>query len=164
MTADMSIAQMTVDDLDEVLSIERASFRTPWSKGAFLYELKKNRVARCWVARGAAVPAPVIAGYLCLWEIGPEIHITNLAVHPGWRRQGVARALLGMTLEDARRRRLRLAVLEVRPTNTEALGLYEGLGFRVVGRRKGYYFDNGEDALVMEVDLAGTPAESQHGR
>ena len=153
MPANVTIEQMTVEDLDEVLSIERASFRTPWSKGAFLYELKKNRVARCWVARGAMVPEPVIVGYLCLWEIGPEIHITNLAVHPDWRRQGVARALLGVTMEDARRRQLRLAILEVRPTNTEALGLYEGLGFRVVGRRKEYYFDTGEDALVMEADL-----------
>ena len=158
MTVNATIAQMSIEDLDEVLSIERASFRTPWSKGAFLYELKKNRAARCWVARGATVPAPVIVGYLCLWEIGPEIHITNLAVHPGWRRQGVARALLGITIEDARRRHLRLAILEVRPTNTEALKLYEGHGFRVIGRRKGYYFDTGEDALVMEADLTAVPS------
>lgn len=163
MTVNVTIAQMTVEDLDEVLSIERASFGTPWSKGAFLYELRKNGVARCWVARRAMVPDPLIVGYLCLWEIGPEIHITNLAVRPGWRRQGVARALLGMTMEDARRRHLRLAILEVRPTNTEALGLYEDLGFRVVGRRKEYYFDTGEDALVMEADLAVAPTESQPG-
>ena len=115
MTVNVTIEQMTVEDLDEVLSIERASFGTPWSKGAFHYELKKNRVARCWVARGAVVPEPVIVGYLCLWEIGPEIHITNLAVHPGWRRQGVARALLGVTMEDARRRHLRLAILRCDP-------------------------------------------------
>lgn len=160
----LSVEPMTVDDLDEVLAIEGASFRTPWSRGAFLYELRKNRVARCWVARGSAVPAPTIVGYLCLWEIGPEIHITNLAVHPDWRRQGVARALLGGTIEEARRRHLRLAILEVRPTNTEALGLYEGLGFKVVGRRKGYYFDTGEDALVMEADLAATPSGTNPNR
>ena len=52
-----------------------------------------------------------------------------------------------------------LAFLEVRPTNTEALGLYERLGFRVIGRRKGYYFDTGEDALVMEARLSGEPSE-----
>jgi len=145
---------MNIADLDEVLPIERASFRAPWSRGAFLYELRQNRVARCWVARAEKA----LVGYLCLWEIGPELHITNLAVHPSWRRQGIARALLGSTLEDARRRRLRLVILEVRPTNVEALGLYEGLGFRVVGRRKGYYFDTGEDALVMEANLTTVPA------
>jgi ribosomal-protein-alanine N-acetyltransferase len=142
---------MAVSDLDAVLAIERASFVTPWSRGAFVYELKQNPVARCWIARQSGN----VVGYLCLWEVGPEIHITNLAVHPGWRRQGVARTLLRTILEDARRRGLTLALLEVRPTNSEARGLYESFGFRLVGRRKGYYPDTGEDALVMEVALAG---------
>jgi ribosomal-protein-alanine N-acetyltransferase len=144
---------MTPGDLEEVLPIEHASFPTPWSRAAFLYELKQNQLARCWVARGETTGAPVVLGYLCLWEIGPEVHITNLAVHPDWRRRGIAGALLGRTLEDARQRQLRLAILEVRPTNTEARELYERLGFRVIGRRKGYYVDTGEDALVMEADL-----------
>ena len=148
-----SLEPLTPADLDEVLAIERISFPTPWSRGAFLYEMRQNPAARCWVARGAP-PAPSVLGYLCLWEISPEIHITNLAVHPDWRRQGIARALLTATLEDARRRGLTLALLEVRPNNAEALGLYEGLGFQIVGRRKGYYFDTGEDALLMRADLA----------
>jgi ribosomal-protein-alanine N-acetyltransferase len=153
-----SIEPMTADDLVHVLPIERASFPTPWSRGAFLYELQQNQVARCWVARCENAPTPAVVGYLCLWEIGPEVHITNLAVHPDWRRQGIARGLLGRTLEDARSRHLRLAILEVRPTNIEALGLYERLGFRVVGRRKGYYVDTGEDALVMEAQLSEVPS------
>jgi ribosomal-protein-alanine N-acetyltransferase len=96
-----------------------------------------------------------VVGYLCLWEIGHEIHITNLAVHPSFRRQGIGRRLLAPVLEDGRRRGIALVLLEVRPTNAEALALYESLGFRVIGRRKGYYFDTGEDALVMEAALAG---------
>ncbi len=152
-----SLEPLTAADLDEVLAIERASFPSPWSRGAFLYELRQNPVARSWVARGSG-SAPSILGYLCLWEVPPEIHITNLAVHPAWRRQGVARALLGAILEDARRRRLTVAHLEVRPTNAEARSLYEGLGFRVVGRRKGYYFDTGEDALLMQADLTASHA------
>lgn len=155
---------MTADDLDEVLPIERASFSTPWSRGAFLYELRENPAARCWVARGETASKPAVGGYLCLWEIGPELHITNLAVHPDWRRQGIARLLLGKTLEDARRRHLRLVILEVRPGNVEALGLYKSLGFQVVGLRKGYYFDTGEDALVMEADLTTAPAGNQSKR
>jgi len=136
----------------EVLVIERAAFPTPWSRGAFLYEMKQNPAARCWVARGSG-PAPSVLGYLCLWELSPEIHITNLAVHPDRRRQGIARALVAAILEDARRRQLTLALLEVRPSNSEALSLYEGLGFHVIGRRKGYYFDTGEDALLMQANL-----------
>jgi ribosomal-protein-alanine acetyltransferase len=80
-----------------------------------------------------------LCGYLCLWEIGHEIHITNLAVHPEWRRRGIARALLESILTEGRARGVLLAFLEVRPTNIEALGLYESLGFRVIGQRKGYY-------------------------
>jgi ribosomal-protein-alanine N-acetyltransferase len=151
----LSLAPMTLDDLDEVLSIEKASFYTPWSRGAFRYELTQNRVARSMVVRVGRD----IAGYLCLWEIGHEIHVTNLAVHPRHRRHGLARMLLAAMLDDARRKNVELVFLEVRPTNVEALNLYESLGFRVIGRRKGYYFDTGEDALVMEARLA---AESSH--
>jgi ribosomal-protein-alanine N-acetyltransferase len=158
-----SLEPMTADDLDEVLGIERASFKTPWSRKAFIYELKQNRVARCWVAReeggdgdgGPRKKGRRVIGYVCVWEIGVEMHLTNLAVHPEGRRQGVGRALLGWVIEDARGRGLTLVCLEVRPTNVEALGLYESFGFRVVGRRKGYYFDTGDDALVMEASFAG---------
>jgi len=150
---------MTLEDLDEVLVIEKASFHTPWSRGAFRYELTQNRVARSLVVRGNRE----LLGYVCLWEIGHEIHITNLAVHPRHRRRGVARALLGSILEDARRKSVELVFLEVRPTNVEALTLYESLGFRVIGRRKGYYFDTGEDALVMETRLAAETSQPAGG-
>ena len=135
--------------------LERLSFKTPWSRASFRYEITQNRVARCLVVRldGRLV------GYLCLWEIGYEIHITNLAVHPDRRRQGLARSLIQSVLEDGRGRGVTLAFLEVRPTNSEALGLYESLGFSVIGRRKGYYFDTGEDALVMETRLAGARSD-----
>jgi ribosomal-protein-alanine N-acetyltransferase len=143
-------------DLDEVLAIERASFTMPWSRGAVLYEIEQNRVARCYVTR----EAERIVGYICVWEVADEMHITNIAVHPDVRRRGIGRSLLGSVLEDARRRGTRAVVLEVRPSNREARALYESFGFRVVGRRRGYYYDTGEDALVMEVTLAG----EEHGR
>jgi ribosomal-protein-alanine N-acetyltransferase len=146
------VGLMRLHDIDEVVAIERVSFQTPWSRAAFRYELTENRVARCLVARSD----DGVVGYLCLWEIGHEIHITNLAVHPSWRRRGIGRRLLAPVLEDGRRRGISLVLLEVRPTNAEARALYESLGFRVIGRRKGYYFDTGEDALVMEAALAGT--------
>ena len=145
-----AVEPMRPEDLDEVLSIEAGSLSMSWSRGAFLYEIQQNRVARCRVVREAGD----IVGYLCVWEIGDEIHITNVAVHPKHRRQGIARTLLGGVLTEARARDLRLIVLEVRPSNREAIGLYESFGFRVTGRRRGYYYDTGEDALVMEARLA----------
>lgn len=152
----LSVEPMRAEDLDEVLAIERVSFSMPWSRGAFLYEIEQNRVARCWVMRDTGR----VIGYVCLWEVADELHVTNIAVDPKRRRRGIARTLLGGVVEDARRRGLRLVVLEVRPSNREALTLYESFGFRVVGRRRGYYYDTGEDALVMEVTLgAEAPAD-----
>ena len=146
--------RMRPEDLDEVLAIERASFTMPWSRGAFLYEMQQNRVARCWIGRLDDGP---VAGYLCLWEVVDELHITNVAVRPSVRRQGVARALLRSVLDDGRGRRFKVVVLEVRPSNHHAFTLYESFGFRVVGRRHGYYYDTGEDALVMEIALSAQP-------
>jgi ribosomal-protein-alanine N-acetyltransferase len=151
---------MRPEDLEDVLAIERASFSMPWSRGAFLYEMEQNRVARCWVIRESAR----LVGYLCLWEVADELHITNIAVHPATRRRGVARSLLGTILDEARGRGLRLVILEVRPSNHEARTLYESFGFRVVGRRRGYYYDTGEDALVMEATLAREAKESRAPR
>ncbi|MGH7278103.1 MAG: GNAT family N-acetyltransferase, partial [Candidatus Rokuibacteriota bacterium] len=81
----------------------------------------------------------------------------NIAVDPARRRHGFGRTLLQGVIEDARRRGLRVVALEVRPSNSEARGLYESFGFQVVGRRRGYYYDTGEDALVMEATLSGMP-------
>jgi len=147
--ATLFIERMRPDDLDDVLAIERASFSMPWSRGAFLYEIEQNRVARCYVMR----EAERLVGYICVWEVADEMHITNIAVHPAARRRGIGRGLLGSVLDDARRRSMRLVVLEVRPSNVEARALYETFGFQVVGRRRGYYYDTGEDALVMETVL-----------
>ena len=145
-----SVEAMRPGDLEEVLAIERASFTMPWSRGAFLYEIEQNRVARCHVVREAGV----IVGYLCVWEIADEVHVTNIAIHPAHRRRGIARELMATLIADARARDLRMIVLEVRPSNHHAIALYESFNFRVTGRRRGYYYDTGEDALVMEARLA----------
>jgi ribosomal-protein-alanine N-acetyltransferase len=84
-------------------------------------------------------------------------------VHPEWRRRGVARRLLAAALAEGASRGVVLAFLEVRPTNTRALALYDSLGFQVIGRRNGYYFDTGEDALVMEARLGGDAARAVAG-
>jgi [ribosomal protein S18]-alanine N-acetyltransferase len=157
----LALDRMRPEDLDEVLAIEQASFTMPWSRGAFLYEMQQNRVARCWVARDDETH---VIGYLCLWEVVDEVHITNVAVRPDARRQGIARGLLRTVLDDARGRAFKLVVLEVRPSNDHARSLYESFGFRVVGRRRGYYYDTGEDALVMEIGLRDGPAGNRTAR
>lgn len=133
----LSIERMLPADLPEVLVIERASFSMPWSRGAFLYEIEQNQVARCWVGREDGR----VVGYICLWQVADELHVTNVAVHPDARRHGFAHARVATS---------RIVLLEVRPSNIEAIPLYESFGFRVIGRRRGYYYDTGEDALVME--------------
>ncbi len=151
--AALRVDPMGVDDLDQVLAIERASFPHPWSRQAFLYELRENRVARLWIARATDEPAAPVVGYLCLWFIADEVHVTNFAVHPASRRRGIGRQLMGTLLELCRREGATRAALEVRPNNHEARRLYEAFGFRQVGLRKGYYFDTGEDAILMEARL-----------
>ncbi len=141
-----SVDLMRAGDLDEVLAIERASFTMPWSRGAFLYEIEQNRVARCHVVRDGGT----IVGYVCVWEIADEVHVTNIAIHPAHRRRGIARDLLAGLLAEARARDVRMVVLEV---------------FRVTGRRRGYYYDTGEDALVMESRLVtASPAAGGNQR
>jgi ribosomal-protein-alanine N-acetyltransferase len=156
---ELTATPMAAADLDQVLAIERVSFITPWTRAAFCYEIEQNKVARCTTMRWAGR----IVGYLCLWEIGHEIHITNLAVHPELRRQGVGRRLLALAMAEGAARGVTLAFLEVRPSNGQALKLYESLGFQVIGRRTGYYFDTGEDALVMEARLGGDAARAVAG-
>jgi len=149
-----------MEDLDEVLAIERASFPNPWSRHAFLYELHENRVANLWVVREEQADpggGERVVGYLCLWAIADEVHITNLAVHPDHRNRGIGRHLLGALLDHYRAQGAVSAALEVRPSNMAARRVYEGFGFRQVGLRRGYYFDTGEDAVLMEARLTEPP-------
>ena len=156
----LSIERMRSVDLSDVLAIERASFSMPWSRGAFLYEIEQNQVARCWVARTNGQ----VVGYICLWEVADEVHVTNVAVHPEARRHGIGRSLLESVFERARASVARIVLLEVRPSNVEALALYESFGFRVVGRRGGYYYDTGEDALVMEAPVVAADSRRPETR
>lgn len=143
------IEPMKVDDVEEVLAIEQASFPTPWSRLAFLSELLENERAVYLAARQEGR----IIGYVGMWRILDEGHITNLAVHPDARRQGVGRRLLQTLCDLAQARGLHRLTLEVRVSNAPAQHLYESFGFLAAGVRPGYYQDNNEDALIMWLDL-----------
>lgn len=102
--------------------------------------------ARIWVARDA--PGKEALGFLLAWSVADELQVINLATHPDFRRQGVAKLLLSNALERALRERARLVLLEVRRSNQAAIALYRAHGFSVCHVRRAYYADN-EDALEM---------------
>jgi [ribosomal protein S18]-alanine N-acetyltransferase len=144
----ISVEPMTVDDLEAVHAIERASFLVPWPEDAYRNELLTNRLASYLVARAG----DEIVGFGGLWVMVDEAHITTFAVDPRWRRRGVGEWMLLALLDVAVARQAREATLEVRLSNMPARRLYEKYGFRPVGIRPRYYSDNGEDALIMTTD------------
>ena len=104
----------------------------------------------------AASPPPLL-GLGCLWSIADEAHITVLAVHPAYRQQGLGQALLCALLTSAWKQQLKWATLEVRASNETAIALYQKFGFQALGRRKRYYQDNGEDAIILWLNHLQNP-------
>jgi ribosomal-protein-alanine N-acetyltransferase len=145
-----TIRAMNLDDLSSVLEIDRLSFPVPWPERSYRYELTENPASSLLVAENNEADRRVV-GFIGCWLIADEVHISTLAVHPESRGLGIGRMLLEATLDQSARRGAELATLEVRVSNAIAISLYRKLGFEVVGRRPGYYRDNGEDALLMTV-------------
>ncbi len=152
--SELVIAPMEVSDLPQVVAIDESSFATPWSAASYHYELTENRVAHflVGVAPGNGYPRQVV-GYAGYWLVVDEAHIGTLAVHPAWRRRGLGERLLTALLQQALALGARSATLEVRAGNLAAQALYRKHGFDDVGRRKHYYRDNGEDALLLTARL-----------
>jgi len=144
-TAPVLIQEMTLEDVDGVQSVERASFPVPWPANAFRHELTENRKARYIVARDA----DRIVGYAGLWLMVDEAHITTFAVLPDARRRRIGERLLQGLFEIAHEMSAEWLTLEVRASNLAAQRLYEKYGFRRAGVRRRYYSDNNEDALIM---------------
>ena len=139
------IVPMNSDHLDEVAELERICFSTPWSRNMLAEELD-NALSAFLLAlddRGR------VAGYAGLQVVLDEGYITNVAVRPDCRRQGVASQLLQVFLDFAQGNRLAFLTLEVRASNYDAIALYGSRGFRSVGRRKNYYEHPREDAVIM---------------
>ncbi|MDI6600968.1 MAG: ribosomal protein S18-alanine N-acetyltransferase [Thermoanaerobacteraceae bacterium] len=145
MKENIRIVPMTKEHVDSVIEIEELSFSIPWAKEAFEMEVTMNKCATYIVA----MIDDVVTGYGGFWAILDEAHITNIAVHPDYRGIGVGNALLEGLIEAARKRGATSMTLEVRASNEIAQNLYRKYGFKAYGRRKGYYQDNGEDAIIM---------------
>jgi ribosomal-protein-alanine N-acetyltransferase len=141
--APLEIRPLAYADLPQVIAIERRAFPTPWSLAMFVLELSKPS-GICL----AALEHGVIVGYLVCSRYDTVWHLMNVAVEPPKQRQGIASALLERLFEQADRPREQYT-LEVRTSNEAAIRLYERFGFRAAGRRRAYYHDNREDALIM---------------
>ena len=132
--------------LKQVVAIEKYSFSVPWTEEAFLYDLQENECAHYLTA--LYNPKKIVA-YAGMWVILNEAHIMNIAVHPAFQRRGVGELLMLKIMQMAILFGCEHMTLEVRPSNKVALTLYGKLGFKVFGRRKDYYTNPYEDAIIM---------------
>ncbi len=144
---DFTIVPITDTHLDQIEALEKICFSDPWSRKT----LEDIVASESGVNLAAVDPAGLVLGYISLYRVLDEGYINNVAVRPEARRQGVATALL----QELRRQGGELAfiTLEVRESNQGARTLYDGLGYREVGRRRGYYFHPKEDAIIMTLEL-----------
>ena len=179
----LAVEPMRLVHIPAIMEIERASFTLPWPESAYHYELTQNELAHYYVlgprlsppspvrptgwrrlwqtlrpAPGAeAGGSPIAWGYGGFWLLYDEAHISTLGVRPEWRGRGWGEWLLLTMLEEAHRLGARVATLEVRVSNMPAQSLYLKYRFEQVGRRKGYYADNREDALIMTTPALAAP-------
>jgi ribosomal-protein-alanine N-acetyltransferase len=155
-------------DISTVQEIEREIFATPWPRNAYYRELASRSSAHYVILRqegNVEKPAnlkgseldPSIIGYGGMWRMYDEAHVTTIGVRRDMQHRGYGRALFAGLVQAAYDMGAKWVTLEVRTTNENAMRMYEAFGFKVIGRRKGYYTDNGEDAIVMWSDSIHSP-------
>ena len=150
----LTFRRMVPSDAAAVEEVERACFSVPWSRESFWEEASQEAAYYL-----LALDDGEVIGYVGVWLLGGEGHITNVAVAPERRRRGIARALILGLMKISHGRGVRSMTLEVRPSNEAALALYKKFGFRSVGRRPHYYTDNDEDAEILwNTDIEATLA------
>ena len=147
---EISIRRMKIEDVPDVMNIDTLSFPAPWTKEIYEQELKKNNFAHYFVMTTDGK----IIGYVGLWLVFDDAQITNIAVHPHYRGKRIGEKLFGFSLSYAFQHGAQKLSLEVRPSNDIAKNMYKKFGLKKGGIRKNYYPDNGEDAIVMWVELA----------
>lgn len=167
------VRRMMTEDIQEVVELDRLSFPIAWSARTYQHEIVHNQSSTMVVVQqtsaepikpngnesGAWLPRLLgsdrsrvpLLGYGGFWHIADEAHISTIAVHPDWRGHKLGELLIWVMIREAIEQGADSVTLEVRVSNTVAMKLYRKYGFVIVGRRRGYYRDNGEDAHVMEV-------------
>jgi ribosomal-protein-alanine N-acetyltransferase len=144
----VEIRKMTVEDIPAVVALDQMSFSLPWPERSFRFELTENQASRCWVAEADGR----IVGMVVNWLLVDEAHVATIAVHPDLRRQGIAKELLAHSLRYMKGEGAITSFLEVRESNIAAREMYRKFGYENTGRRKAYYKDNNEDAILMTLE------------
>lgn len=145
---DVSVVSMRRRHIPAILRIEGRIYVRPWSASLFLSELAQRGTRAYFVARSRGR----VVGYAGLMLLGDEGHVTNIAVDPDYHRRRVGTRLMLRLLDEARARGACAVTLEVRRANHGAQAMYRMFGFQIVGVRRGYYVETGEDAYIMWVD------------
>ena len=140
----MIITNMRQEHVTQVAELEKLCFRDPWSEKSVASEL--NNPLSLWLV---AVDGERVAGYVGSQTVMEESDMMNVAVHPDYRKQGIATALIVGLVEELRKRGSHSLTLEVRASNETAISVYKKLDFQEVGRRKNYYRNPREDALIL---------------
>ncbi|MBD2598588.1 ribosomal protein S18-alanine N-acetyltransferase [Nostoc spongiaeforme FACHB-130] len=146
-SSELKLRSLTTDDLSTILELDQACFGGLWTLAGYQRELESPNSELLGLF--APLSSIKLLGMGCFWSIVDEAHITILAIHPQYHRQGLGQALLYALLKTACDRGLERATLEVRASNVAAISLYEKFGFKTAGRRRRYYKDNDEDALIL---------------
>lgn len=146
---DYIIRPMVADDIDAVCLIEESSFSMPWSRESFEREINENALAHYFVAETGGV----VVGYAGMWMIWDSANVTNVAVFDEYRGCGIGTALVKKMADIVKESGAQTLMLEVRRSNEQAQSVYRNLGFTVCGVRKGYYEDNREDAILMDLNV-----------
>ena len=141
----MEIESMKEAQVPQIAALERVCFSDPWSEKSILSELENP--LSCWLV---AMDGEHLAGYVGSQTVLGETDMMNLAVDPDYRRKGLGKELILSLIEALRQRGSRCLTLEVRDSNAPARALYEGLGFQEIGRRRNYYRNPREDALIYK--------------
>jgi ribosomal-protein-alanine N-acetyltransferase len=164
----LALELMREADVNTVQEIEREIFATPWPRNAYYRELASRASAHYIILRQEGmveVPNrfrtpdfdPTIVGYGGMWRMYDEAHVTTIGVRADLQHHGYGRVLFAGLVQAAYDMGAKWITLEVRTSNDNAMRMYELFGFKVIGRRKGYYTDNGEDAIVMWSDSIHSP-------
>ena len=140
----MILETMHAAHVAQIAQLEKICFSDPWSERSIASELDNNLAF--WLV---AVEGETVAGYIGSQTVMEEADMMNVAVHPNFRRQGIAEALVNGLVEHLKAMGSRCLTLEVRASNAPAIALYEKLGFTEIGRRKNYYRNPREDALIL---------------
>ncbi|MFP4072265.1 MAG: ribosomal protein S18-alanine N-acetyltransferase [Desulfovibrionales bacterium] len=144
--------RLGVEDLTALLELEIQCFTCPWTREQFLLGLQQKAFHLFGLKKDG-----VLVAYISFYTVEEDMEILNIGVHPRWRRRGFADRLLKLVLQICAGMGIKQSFLEVRESNAAAQKLYRNHGYTPCGRRRGYYPDNGEDAIVMQKDIHTEP-------